>query len=366
MAKKQKSGLYRAKIKIGVDADGKSIYKYASGKTQKELERAKREIVEHYIDGRAAAADKLFGAYAVQWYETIKKPSLSLSQQNSYRNHLNNIILPAFGDRNLRAITAMDCQGLLNELQGKSSTYIQTCKTILEAIFKQACIDGLLERNPAEFIIKPDHSEPTKKRAFTPEERERIERVIQEDDDGAVMAVLYYLGLRCGEAMGLQWGDFDWKERTVHIQRDINPYNQLPDELKTKSSNRIVPMPPVLVDLLYPMRQMPTAFCFMKKNKNGRYTYVSFVNRLMRLIEMCNFDERITAHYFRHNYITMCWENGIDVVITAKMVGHAGTETTMKIYTHLNDAFMKKSRGKIDSMFDKKVAQKLHDEDGKS
>ena len=33
---------------------------------------------------------------------------------------------------------------------------------------------------------------------------------------------LYYLGLRRGEALGLQWGDFDFDEDLVHIQRDID------------------------------------------------------------------------------------------------------------------------------------------------
>ena len=38
MPKKQKSGLYRAKIKIGVGEDGRAIYKYLSAKTKKELD----------------------------------------------------------------------------------------------------------------------------------------------------------------------------------------------------------------------------------------------------------------------------------------------------------------------------------------
>ena len=38
MPKKQKSGLYRAKVKVGTDQTGKPIVKWVSGKTQKELE----------------------------------------------------------------------------------------------------------------------------------------------------------------------------------------------------------------------------------------------------------------------------------------------------------------------------------------
>ena len=46
---KQKDGRYRAKITVGTDASGKSIVKYVSGRTKKELEAAK-----------AAAREKVF------------------------------------------------------------------------------------------------------------------------------------------------------------------------------------------------------------------------------------------------------------------------------------------------------------------
>ena len=39
---------------------------------------------------------------------------------------------------------------------------------------------------------------------------------------GLFLAVLYYLGLRRGEALGLQWSDIDFRENQVHVQRDID------------------------------------------------------------------------------------------------------------------------------------------------
>ena len=72
----------------------------------------------------------------------------------------------------------------------------------------------------------------------------------------------------------------------------------------------------------------------------------------------------ITPHTMRHNYITMCWEQGIDALITMKLVGHADYQTTMNVYTHLSAKHMASAKEKINSMFEaqKKVAQKLHKE----
>ena len=69
----------------------------------------------------------------------------------------------------------------------------------------------------------------------------------------------------------------------------------------------------------------------------------------------------ITPHALRHNYITMCWENGFDPYETMKLVGHASITTTMNIYTHLSEAQMAKTAAKLDDMFaGPRVAQKLH------
>ena len=51
MPKKQKSGLYRTKVKVGTDQTGKPIVKLVSGKTQKELEDAKRKVIANYVEG---------------------------------------------------------------------------------------------------------------------------------------------------------------------------------------------------------------------------------------------------------------------------------------------------------------------------
>ena len=72
MAKKQESGLYRTKVKIGVDAQGKVLYKWISGKTKKELEEERQQVIAHYITGDGMQQDQLFGVYAQKWFKAKK------------------------------------------------------------------------------------------------------------------------------------------------------------------------------------------------------------------------------------------------------------------------------------------------------
>lgn len=122
--------------------------------------------------------------------------------------------------------------------------------------------------------------------------------------------------------------------------------------------------------MLYPMREMPDAFVF--PGKNGKpLAQVTAIRMWIELMHACGMAEEIegetcygagdirgkyrpiiTPHTMRHNYITMCWEQGIDALITMKLVGHADYQTTMNVYTHLSAKHMASAKEKINSMFE--------------
>lgn len=376
MAKKQKSGLYRSKVKIGVDANGKDINKWISGKTKRELEQARREVEQHYILGVNKANDRLFGEYAVTWYNSVKKPMLSPSQQESYRTALNTHILPRFGNRNLRAITASELQIFLNGFSGSSRTKITMIAAALKGVFSAACQDRIIEINPTLYLVKPAPGSVHSKRALTPDERSRIEAVCQTHPERAYLALMYYLGLRPGEARGLQWGDIDWSERTIHIQRDIDyKAGGSVGKLKTESSDRVLPLPSRLADILLPLRGLPARFVVCGMVSGSSLSKSSAERSWLRLMIACDFVEQIdpdahdirtkyrpliTPHTMRHNYATMCYENGIDPYTAMRLLGHSSIKTTMDIYTHLSSTQLQKMTATVDDMFESKVAQKLH------
>lgn len=338
MATKQKSGLYRAKVKIGVDENGKDIYKYVSGKTKKELEKARADAIAYYIEGTGPAADVLFGPYAINWYKTFKAPNLKPSTQASYRTVLNNHVLPAFGDRNIRAISVADIQKLLNSLSSKASTLTVVAKSILTGVLNSACADRIIQHSPMYYVSCKVSSKPkiSERRALTNEERRRITVACQNNPDAAYIALLYYLGLRRGEARGLRWGDIDWHEGLVHVARSIDDHNSaMPGTPKTDSSIRTVPAPKPLLMILDKHRGLPDMYILHGPNNTPMTNHR--LNKIWQsiIVDMCGITD-ITPHVLRHNYITLCWEAGIDVYATARFVGHSNVTTTLSIYTHLS------------------------------
>ena len=295
----------------------------------------------------------------------------------SYRTALNKDILPVFEDRHLRSIRPMDLQTFLNGFAGRSQTKIVVISATLSGIFESACADRIIAQNPMEHIHKPKAS-PCKGREQLPtDKRETIEQVCKTHPKGAYLAALYYLGCRPGEGRGLQWGDFDDKMEFVHIQRDIDYKDGCKaGSLKTAKSDRWVPVPEPLKTLLQPLKGPSEAFCFTgDRNTNGPIAkasserlWVEFMLQAGLVTEVSGEEAKryaksdirrkwkplVTPYALRHNYITMCWENGLDPYETMKLVGHASITVTLNIYTHLSDAAMKKTQGKINRMFEKK------------
>ena len=389
MPKKQKSGLYRTKIKIGVDAQGKDINKWVSGRTKAELETAKQDARAYYIDG-APQRDVLFGAYAVEWFKVKRLPRIKAGTAEVYRTLMNTHILPAFGDRQMRAISAHDVQAWLDGFKGVSSSQIDKLYMLIRAIFQSAYAAGAVPRDPTAGLAKPIPRKKESRRALTASETESILTTIHRHKDGLFLAILYYLGLRRGEALGLQVRDFDFTSGMVHIERDIVYVRgkTVISDLKTDAADRYVLLPEPLVALLRPVCTSLAANAWVISSGAGSplcmSAYKRMWTRLMldaglveakaptdavkrkldsrpdRVEPMDLYRPTITAHYLRHNYITKLFYAGLDPVLTMWMVGHESYETTVDIYTHLRKSRFQELPADMQWVYDlKKEAQKI-------
>lgn len=371
MAKKK---LYRSKVKVGVDAQGKDIVKWFQGRGREEFEANRDKIIEYYILGEGLEDDRLFGDYACEWFNIRKKPFIAPKTANNYRTVLNKHLLPAFGERNLRAIRAIELQTFVNGFEGRSKSQIGNIIATLQGIFAAAKQDRLVRVNPAEDLQRPKATPPAEKRALTEAERQRMQRLFAVHPYGVYLAVLYYTGMRPGEARGLMWSDIDWDANQIHVARDVDYGNggrAQVGELKTAASDRYIPMVAPLRDLLWARRQTPKAFVFPGHDGKplAQVTAARMWLRLMVDLDMAEpipEDEKtcygpgdirgqyrplITPHALRHNFITMCWEAGMDIMLTMKLVGHTDYETTRNIYTHLSKRHLGRAQDALNAMF---------------
>ena len=379
MGKKNSAGKYRGRVQIGIDKDGKPINKYVSASTKRELEQKKEYARKHYIDGQPLRTDMPFYQYAEEWYKLKKEPFISDASRSAYRTMFNKHILPAFGLRHLRAISAGELQAFVNSFADASKSQITLAVGALKAIFASAYAEGIIERDPSVSLIRPKAKKKNERRALTDQETENVLVTMKRHEHGLFLAVLYYLGLRRGEALGLQWGDFDFDEDLVHIQRDIDFVGSTAHdgELKTAAANRFIPIPTELRAMLSKVRGFPQQYVFHTE-EGQPWPQSSFKRIWLSLMQdaYC-VEERevtketkrkndiikqlkptLTPHYFRHNYATLLFEAGVEPLIAMKMLGHTDYQTTANIYTHLNSEMMKKSSVDMEEVFRRKQEAK--------
>lgn len=356
--KKQSDGRYRAKITVGHTFDGTPVVKYVSGRTKKELEAAKQEALRLYVLGVTDKQRKvLFGEYAMDWYETYKEPTISYSSKQSYETIFARHLMPTLEYRPMRAISANELQQLLNATAVNTASAVGYMCSILSAVFKLAYSQGIIDRDPTVALRKPTRERATR-RALTDAEASAALTVARTHPHGLLIYLLFYTGMRLGEVCGLTWADVDFKERVIHVRRDVDFKTGELGSVKTKYSVRDVP----IVDALMPILFAARGIGYVCPAPDGDYWRNTALFRAWKDIAraMADVDSGIeqekgvsviTPHYFRHNFASVLYNAGVDVLAAQRILGHAKAQTTLDIYSHLSEQKAKTAADKISAAF---------------
>ena len=190
---------------------------------------------------------------------------------------------------------------------------------------------------------------------------------------GLFLGLLYYTGMRRGEAAGIQWQDVDFKERLIHVRRDLDFKAGGLGTVKTPTSVRSIPMPDELAQMLLPHRGIGEALVFpgpdggLWANSSLHRVWISLMAAMAQAapdIECKSASLRqdrgapvpvqisvLTAHYYRHNYASLLYQAGVDVLAAQRILGHASPKTTMEIYTHLSEDAAQKNAQRVREAF---------------
>ena len=149
-----------------------------------------------------------------------------------------------------------------------------------------------------------------------------------------LFSVLFVTGMRREELLGLQKGDFDFKNNTIKIQRTylfIDGKEYLSSQMKTTESRRTISIPESLVSMLKDyfdanpqITDTDRAFPFKPRR----------INKWMDIGIKESGVPRTTPHGMRHSLITNALSAGIPVKAVQEYVGHATSRTTLDVYAH--------------------------------
>lgn len=349
--RKRKDGRWEASLQL--DGRRKTIY----GKTRSEVAEKLRTLQGVAREnGRIPDAGKLtLSEYLTQWLEqaeTRLRPKTRQEYNDVARVH----ILPHIGCVRLSKLTPLHLARLYSRLRknGISSFRLEKAHTLLHKALADAHRWGLIPSNPASLVDAPKR-EHRERALWAPEQVSCFLRAVQDGEVGQYGPLLGFLlasGCRIGEALGLRWGDIDFKAGTVRIERQVAELRCKPveSEPKTKAGIRTIVLPAWGVELLHKQKTMVaqwrlqsgTPFTWPDRVFPTNVGTVPLQGNVRRALhEACDRLSlpRIRTHDLRHLHLSMLAMAGVPVRVAQQRAGHATPAVTMAVYSHvLGDA----------------------------
>ncbi len=245
------------------------------------------------------------------------------------------------------------------DLKSSSRNDVQKfLKAILNWGMRRYDINLMSFYNKIEFFSDPNEIE-VEKDFYTPEEFNIFISASPDLNTKVMFELLYYCGLRRGEARGLQWTDINWNEHTLSITKQANSVkdHQHDYELtppKTKKSIRTLP----IVDLLY--NDLQELYTEKKKYygfNNKWFVFGTYEPLTFYKMQALGWDlskkadiRHLPLHGFRHSCASLLINLGQDAITVSKYLGHASIKETLDTYAHMFPNNLVNAKSAIDKL----------------
>lgn len=347
---KQPDGSYQQKKKGGYITINEA-------KRAKRLAEARVTFDFHLKDERVKCKD-----FFSMWLEDIKRPDITYNSYTSYRNCVNNYIIPFFGNKLLTDITRRIVKSLYRDVCDKSPHIAKLCKPVILGAFDYAVEEKLAYINPATDVTLPESPQKHKPKALKPDQIETLIRASKKTRIYIEILLSVILGLRKAELSGIKYSDVDFSARTLTIQRALGRKNKDPEEsmrknlvvtkqekqLKTYTSGRVIVLPAFILTELRKKREEYEAnrekygdkfydgdfICCSKKGQPHCTSY--YQEPFKTLLSTAGLPD-IRWHDLRHTAASFLLNKKVNLKAISSLLGHAGEIMTGERYLDTSD-----------------------------
>jgi integrase len=292
------------------------------------------------------------------WLQTSENLGLERTTLDFYRQHLEFHIVPLIGNTKLSQLTVPLVRAFEDKLRtDRSPAMVRKVIGSLGAILNDAQERGLVAQNVARGRRKRGQGADRRQKGKlkpgvdipTPDEI----RAWLPHLDGQwrpLFLTAIFTGLRSSELRGLRWANVDIKRSEVHVRQRIDKFNKV-GALKSETSERVVPLPPMLLKALreWKLACPKGSLDLVFPNGAGRpESHSNIVQRGLQptMISAGLVDKKKEAKYtgmhaLRHFFASWCINRRVDgglelplKVVQARM-GHSTIALTADVYGHL-------------------------------
>lgn len=289
-----------------------------------------------------------YGEWLTEWLNNYVRISAKYRTVERYTEIIFNHLIPSVGGLEMQDLTPKILQKYISELlecgnkrtgTGLSSSAVNSIITVIQNSLHTAFNLRYIEDMVGDKLKRPKTVEKQIE-CFSIAEQKQIEQAVRCSSKPYMIGVLLclYTGLRIGELLALEWGDIDFANGTLTVDKTCHygknrdgQFGRIIGTPKTETSIRIIPIPKQLIPILKEHRKASSTLVI---SKNG----VGISNRTYQrnfesLLKLQNIKHR-GFHALRHTFATRALECGMDVKTLSELLGHKSPAVTLKKYAH--------------------------------
>lgn len=298
-----------------------------------------------------------------------RKISYINTQENNYNKHIKEYFSKL---NNVGKLTYEDIYEFREHLRKKraknsekklSTNTINKIMILLKKILDVGIRKGYYTQNPVNQLKKLPIVKPQIK-YWTIQEFHQFLKLftVEESHLKLLFTVLYFTGMRLGEALALTWEDIDLNINTIFVTKSIYTKDKVSHISTTKTragTRRIILNKKLITELeTWKEKQFNLLKAFTKEpfklqifqNSPVILTKDSIEKQYKKILSRDRQLKKIRIHDFRHSHASLLINQGEDYHIVKERLGHASITTTIDTYSHLYPSKQKDLAEKLDDL----------------
>lgn len=371
---RKSDGRWVASVVIGTNSNGGPKRKVFYAASEPEATRLLKKFKEEQIrNGYVNVVKKDLASFLLEWLQNELSLRLKPKSYDTMEWTINKIIIPEIGHLQVGSITRDVIQSFIANISKKyAQSTVRKAYSALNQRFKQAGIDRSLVYNPAVGVVLPRRTEENTKeiRFFTAEEMQRILEAADATYPtgtkvcrlGKAVHLLYYTGMRAGEALALTWNDIDIENRMIYVNKNIvsivnrNNDGSQPGTIavvqkstKTRSGQRSIPMSAKALEAIEELKAVNGGHEYVLATSSGKAMSIRAFEKMFHGCQSrAGIEPHGTLHSLRHTFASRLIENGVDVKVVSEILGHKDVTVTYNTYVHIINSVKMKAVTSLD------------------
>jgi integrase len=348
--------------------DGRQHSLYA--KTRRDVQERLRAALTRTDGGIRPVSQVLtVDAWLDEWLAGSVESRLRPTTAENYATILRLYVRPAIGKVPLAKLTPEHVQRMMVALAARgdlSPTTVRAAYAVLRIALSRALKSGTVLRNVCTLVDPPAKARHELAPLTADQARAFLDNLAG-DRLEALLTTAIALGMREGELLALRWQDVDLRAGTLTVMHTLTRLTHELAEPKTERARRTLTLPRSVVAVLqsHRVRQAEERLAagsqwqdrdLVFATSEGRALDARNVLRAYQLrLERAGLPHQ-RFHDLRHACATLLLEQGEELAVVSKILGHSNLATTADVYAHLTPAMGERVASRMDGILARRTA----------